>query len=431
MLQKNIIRHVHCLIMLLSFCFPAFSAETRETHVTKENNKTVISFFSFRPTDKAVWDEINKRELIPGVSVDAKVIVRNHYFDAILLQVQNGNADLFLWQPGASTLKPLIDHRLIKPYTKDLSQMNEGALAGARGPDGQVYGVPFAVQVQSIMVNKKVLKKNGIYTTPKNITELEQIFKKLKDAGLTPMHFAGAETWYISQIMGEVFAAGLIDEKFAQGLIEGNKCFTSPEYTVIFDTLERWRVNGYINTDAASSSYFDTYTAVSFGSSAMSFEGGWMTSKAEPYYRMDPNYEFDFWSVPGVSAKFTAFGDGSYQVATTSKHIDAAQKVLDFTTTKQFAELFAEHVEQLPAYGGKITIKPGDLQTMSNIVAEKSYPVSLFNSYALNRGSPSYNQLFEQAVTAILKGSKTSKDVVRDIQTGLNSWRYVGYDQCP
>ncbi|MBU2986038.1 extracellular solute-binding protein [Saccharophagus degradans] len=393
-------------------------------------SNTTVTFYTWRPVDIAVWEEVNRLNLIPSVRIETKSIVRAYYFDATLLNIQNKNADIFLWQPGASNLKTLIERDYIAPYKQDLSHMNAGALAGALGPDGQYYGVPFAVQMQSIMVNNKLARKLGVDRKPATLKELENHFSIIKSAGITPIFFSVSEGWYVSQLMGEVFTAGLLEESFTQGLIDGTQCFNTPQYTQIFDTYKRWLDAGYVNTNAKSATYYDMFTAVSFGNAVMSIEGGWMTSKAEPYYTMDANYEFAFWPIPGKSGKYSAFGDGTFQVAKNSPNLEAAQKVLQFTATKKFAELFAKFAQQLPAYGSKIDMPPGDLNTMATLVAEKSYSVSPFNSYALNRGEPNYNELFRQAIVKLTQKEITPTKASQFIQDGLNSWNYVGSAKC-
>lgn len=389
-----------------------------------------LDLLTWRPVDQKVWDAINQQQLLPGIKVNARPVVRAYYFDVVKLKIQNKEADLFLWQPGASRLKELIDKGFIEPYEKDLSMMNVGALAGAIGPDGQYYGVPFAVQLQALLVNMKEARKAGVTHKPSTIAELETAFDKFKQAGKTPIYFAVNEGWYISQLMGEVLTAGLVEEKVTQELIDGTRCFTDSSYTLIFETLQRWQKMGYINPNVTTATYYDMFTAVSFGNAVSSIEGGWMTSRAEPYYTMDPSYEFGFWTIPGTAGKYSAFGDGTFQVAANSPNKAAAQQVLDFTTTKKFAELFAKHIQQLPAYGGKINIAAGDLRTMSELVAKNSYSVSLFNSHALNRTEPSYKTLFREAVQALLAKKLSPQQASKHIQEGLNEWEYAGASQC-
>ncbi len=389
-----------------------------------------VYFHTWRATDKILWDEVNKQNLIPGVRVESQMVMRAYYIEALTLLMQNNEADIFLWPPGASNLASLMEAQFIKPYPNSLEQMNKASLPAATGTDGLVYGVPFAVQMQSLMLNNKVVKKHGISSRPTSLAQLEQHFATLKSAGVTPLYFPGGENWYIAQIVGEVMLAGLVDESFALKLLEGKACFVSPEYKVVFETLHSWVEKGYMQEKLIDANYYEMYTSVSLGNAAMSLEGGWMTSKAEPYYKMDSSYEFEFWPVPGKSAKFVAFGDGSFQMSQTSNEFEATQKVLDFTATKKFAELFAKYIQQLPAYGGEIDIEPGDLKRMASILANESYQVSLFAAYSLNSGSPTYNDLFVRAVQAILKGSKSPQQAVKFIQKSLNERGYVGAQMC-
>ncbi|WGO97168.1 methyl-accepting chemotaxis protein [Saccharophagus degradans] len=130
------------------------------------------------------------------------------------------------------------------------------------------------------------------------------------------------------------------------------------------------------------------------------------------------------------SGKYSAVSDGTFQVAKNSPNLEAAQKVLQFTATKKFAELFAKFAQQLPANGSKIDMPLGDLNTMATLVAEKFYSVSPFNSYSLDRGELNYNELFRQAIVKLTQKELTPTKAWQFIQDGLNSWNYVGSAKC-
>lgn len=411
------------------FCRTIISALIIFTSLCSYAN-TELSFYTWREQEKKLWNEINRQQLIEGVTVNTKVILYESYRPHILLELQNSKADLFQWAPGASSLKELIERGFIKPYSGDLSNINSSALLASKGPDEQFYGVPFALQLQSLMVNKKLLNKHGITSAPSSMKNLDETFSKLKSKGVNPLHIAGAANWYVSQLLAEVLMAGLVDENFAQGLVEGTECFNDARYSEIFTVLRQWKAAGFINSNAATEDYGAMNNSVALGNSAMAFDGGWKTGSSSNFFQVDPNYQFAFWALPGMSGKVYALGDGSYQVGLTSPHSSAAQRVLEFTTTKQFAEMFAKHVGELPAYGGSISMAPGVLKTMANLLAEKTYPVSLFTAYQLNRGSPNYNTLVIEATNAVLKGDKTPEQAAMHIQQGLNSWHYIGQSRC-
>lgn len=389
-----------------------------------------VKFYTWRKQDPAFWDAVNQQNLIPGVTVDAVAISRELYEPFIKLQLQSNKAEFFLWKPGASNLKELIEYDFIEAYTDDLSMMNPSAMIASKGPDGMFYGVPFAIQLQSIIVNQKLLNQHKVSGQPSDLDDLTSRFKTLKSNGIAPIHLAGAENWYLAQVVAEVLIAGLVEETFAAELVTGKQCFTSPKYQVIFDVLSEWVEKGFTNSDVTTASYGVMSRNVGLGNSAMAVEGGWMIGPTSMFYKIDPDYKFDFWSVPGASDKVYVLGDGSYQIAKHAQKQEALRKVLRFTTTRKFAELFASKVNELPAYGLDMTIEPGVLKDMAAMAVDKSYSVSLFNEYPLNSGMPTYNSLVTDALKAILNGSQSPRQAAESIQQGLNSWGYVGAKNC-
>src|SRR5690606_5957929 len=113
-----------------------------------------------------------------------------------------------------------------------------------------------------------------------------------------------------------------------------------------------------------------------------------------------------------------------------STKLELAQQVLDFTATKEFAELFVTHVGELPAFGGEYAVEDPRLQEIARLVAEDSGSGTPFFSYALNSGQPSYGSLLETGYQEMLSGTATPAEVARKIQDGLNSWNYAGTANC-
>lgn len=389
-----------------------------------------LSLYTWRTQEKPLWDEINRQQLIPGVRVNAKSITYNAAQPYILLELQNNTADLFQWTPGAANLKPLIEQEFIRPYPDSLNTINASAKVASQGPDGRYYGVPFALQLQALLVNQKLVNKHGIGTEPRTIEALESHFSALLDNNITPVQMAGTADWYISQLVSEVMLAGLVNGADAQAIINGEQCFTDAPYQTVFDTLHRWKQAGYINSNVLTEDYPGVNNAVALGNAAMSPDGGWKTSPLSTYYQIDPDYQFGFWGVPGAGNKVYALGDGSYQVNHNSRHADAAYKVLAFTTTATFAQLFVEHVKELPAYNGQLTITDPVLKRMNTLVSERAYAHSFFSAYALNRQEPSYKTAFISAFRQLMAAEISPKQATRAIQDSLNSWGYVGASRC-
>ncbi len=408
------IRLLFCLILGSASCLTFVRAET-------------LSVYTWRGQDVGIWEEINKQGLIPGITIELNTADRDSYNAMISLQIQNGSADLFMWPAGAVNLGKLIEHNFIEPYTGDLSSLNPSSLMAGKGADGYNYGIPFAVQLQSMMVNKELLAEHGINEEPRNINDMESAFRKLKSAGITPVYITGSAGWYLAQIVSEVMVSGLVDDKFAKQLVEGQVCFTDKKYQLVFDTLKSWLQEGYINGDAMETDYSVLVKYVALKNAGMTIDGAWTTSW---YYNVVPDYKFDFWSVGGQAGKVYAHGDGTFQVAATSEKLESAKRVLEFTKTQKFAELWVEFVGEIPAYGGQMNLPDGVVKQMTEILSQKSYAGNLFSAYDINKGNPSYNALVTEAIQGVIKGNKTPKQAVADIQAGLNSWQYIGHQKC-
>lgn len=390
---------------------------------------TEIDIYTWRSQERVMWDAINSQHLIPGVKVNIKALKYESYVPHLILNLQNNTADMFQWAPGASSLKKLIEHGFIEPFDGDLSNINTSALLASKGPDNQYYGVPFALQLQSLVINKKLLNKYNINQQPENMADLDRIFTTLKANDIAPIHIAGSENWYLNQLVGEVLLAGIVEESFAQQLIDGTACFTEPEYVETLNVLNNWLTNGDLNNNAAKESYGGISNSIALGNSAMAIDGGWRTNPTSTFFQVDPNFEFYFWPIPGKSNKVYALGDGSYQVNNNSENAEAAKKVLRFTASRKFAELFAKYVKELPAYGGEMTISDPMLNRLSGIVSN-AYQVSLFNAYELNKQDPSYRTLVMNGLKDLLNKRKSPVAISQDIQAGLNSWNYPGSQHC-
>lgn len=393
---------------------------------------TTVSVYTWRDQEGPLWDIISQRNLIPGIKIDHRVIrYEKHetYQPHVLIELLHRKADVFQWGPGAANLKRLIDEGFIAPNQADISDMNKSALLASLGPDGNYYGVPFALQLQSLLVNNKILNDLGIHQQPETLSEFNSALEKIKQSGVTPIHYAAASGWLINQVVAEVMISGLVDKNFAANLTKGTACFTDREYYQIFETILDWKRKGFINENWESEGYSGMGSAIAIGNSAMSFDGGWKTGPSSILWQVDPDFQVGFWSVPGKSGQVYALGDGTYQVNHKSPRAKAAYRVLQYTATKEFAELFAEHVKELPAYGGKLNIANPMLNKMSSLVSN-AYPISLFGSYALNKQEPSYNELVLTAFTDVLKQNKTPKEAAQTIQDELNKWKYIGYKNC-
>jgi raffinose/stachyose/melibiose transport system substrate-binding protein len=388
-----------------------------------------VTLYTWRIQEQPLWDYINANKVLGDTTVKVVQINSDDYDAKLRIALQSPGVDLFQGRAGAAWLKPLIEAGSIQPTTTDLSSMAPGTMDAARGPDGKLYGVPFAVQMEGFLYNTKVFADNGI-SPPKTLDELAADADKLKAAGVTPINFGARSGWWLNQVVGEAMTAGMVSDDLSAKLISGEACFTDPEFVATLQTVKDWQDKGYLNDSAMADDYGAMRTSVAMGDSAMMLDGGWSMGPASPMYTVNADLKIGFFPVPGKNGKVYAFGDGTYLVNANSANAAEAQKVLDFTATKDFAELFVKNVGELPAFGGAYTVEDAGLKAVAEAVATNSAGPTPFFAYALNSGEPSYGTLVADGYQAMLSGQISPADLAKKIQDGLNSWNYVGAAHC-
>ncbi len=397
--------------------------------MTSSASAETVKLYTWRVQELPLWQYISDNDVLGDIDVEAVLIQSDSYDSKLRVDLQSEGIDLFQGRAGAAWLSSFIDSGTIQPTTVDLSALAPAALDAARGPDGQLYGVPFAIQMESFVYNTQVFAEHGI-TPPTTLEELNAASATLMAAGVNPINFGARSGWWLNQVVGEAMTAGLVPDDFAAKLVSGEACFTDPTFVATLETVKGWQDAGYMNASAMADDYGAMRTAVAMGDSAMMIDGVWSTGPASPMYEINPELEMAFFAVPGGNGKVYAFGDGTYQVNASSAHLAAAQRVLEFTASREFAELFVQHVGELPAYGGAYTVEDPRLKVVAELIANNSAAPTPFFAYSLNSGEPSYGTLVADGYQAMLSGTLSPADFAKKIQDGLNSWGYVGTANC-
>ena len=390
-----------------------------------------ITIYSWRIQELDMWKHISDAGLIDGVTINYLGLDGDTYETKLRTDLQSGGPDIFQGRAGAAWLASFIDSGVVAPLDSsvDVSGIAAAALAAGQGADGQQYGVPFAIQMESIIYNKGVFAANNI-AVPTTMDEFNTAADALKAAGVTPISFGGRSGWWLNQVVGETMTAGMVSDETAGKLVSGEACFTDPEFVATMEAVKSWQDAGYMNGAPLADDYGAMRTAVALGEAAMMIDGVWSSGPTSPLYEIDPELELGFMPVPGPNGKVYAFGDGSYLGNANSEHADAVNKVLAYTATAEFAQLFADMVGELPAYGGAYEIEDARLALVAGMIADNSSAQTPFFAYALNSGTPSYGQLVADGYQELLNGDTTPAETAQKIQDGLNSWGYVGAAHC-
>lgn len=390
---------------------------------------TTLELYTWRIQDQALFDYINENNLIPGVTINANVYPgADEHETKLRIDFQTNRPDLYHAKAGTAWIQPWIDAGVAAPVSElgvDLSDFSDAALFGATAADGNVYGVPFVMQMESILYNKAVVKDE-----PKNLAELEALFAELKDQGITPLHVDGRDGWYLNQVLHEAVLAGMTSDDWAQKVVVGEACFTDDVYVDAWETFKSWQDKGYMNPTPLADDYGAMRTGVALGTSAMMIDGIWSATPASPMFEIDPSLELGYMAVPGENNKVFGFMDGYITYNPNSEKQDAVKKVLEFYTTKEFAQLFAEQVEAIPAASHKINVDNDRVNSAAALIASDALPALPFFTPALNSGEPTYQQLTAAGLQELLGGKTTAREMAEKIQKTLNSQGYIGAENC-
>ncbi len=399
------------------------------TALTSIATAETLKLYTWREQEIPLWEYISENDLIGDVDVEVVWIQGENYDSKLRIDLGNNVPDMFQGRAGAAWMKPYIDAGTIEPLALDSSVFAQSSLPAATGYDGKVYGVPFAIQMQSVVYNKAVFEDQGI-EVPTSLDDLESTMAALSDAGITPMAFGAAAGWWLNQVVGEVVTAGLVGDEVAAGLINGSACFTDSEFVAALETIQSWNEAGYLGATPLADDYGAMRTAVALGEAAMMIDGAWSTGPASPMYEINPDLEMGFFAIPGDSGKVYSFGDGSYHINVKSEKRAAANSVLAFTASQEFAELFTELVGEIPAFGEDYTVEDARLNEIVSHITGNSLSVTPFFASELNASNPSYGELSAAGYQELIAGDIDAAGLAAKIQDGLNSWGYVGAENC-
>jgi raffinose/stachyose/melibiose transport system substrate-binding protein len=407
----------------------AVAAATLVTSNLAFAEDTVLQLYTWREQDQAVFDYINENNLIPGVRIKSNVYNgAGEHETKLRIDFQTNRPDLYHAKAGTAWIQPWIDAGVAAPVTDlgiNLENFGDAALFGATGVDGKVYGVPFVMQMQSILYNKAVVKSE-----PKNLQELEALFESLKGQGIVPLHVDGRDAWYLNQVLHETILAGMTDDKWSQDVVVGEACFTDDVYVDAMERFKSWQDKGYMNPTPLADDYGSMRTGVALGTSAMMIDGIWSATPSSPMYEIDPSLELGYMAIPGASNKVYGFVDGHIAYNPNSKNTAAIKKVLEFYTTKEFSQLFADKVEAIPASTHKINVEVERVNQAAKLIGTNALPGLPFFTPALNGGEPTYQALTAAGLQELLAGKSTAKEMAEKIQKTLNAQGYVGAKNC-
>ncbi len=165
-------------------------------------------------------------------------------------------------------LRPLTDQEWVKDIKPAIKPM-------ITDDNGDVFVLPVNMDIAGIVYNVDVLEKSGVNVDElKTWSDFEVALQKIKDAGFTPIHMGGKDSWTIGQFFDWVAPSFYITDdskNYREELLDGT--FDWNLWGEIATMFEKWNKAGYFNVDSLTSDYLTDIKSLAEGKVAFEFYG--------------------------------------------------------------------------------------------------------------------------------------------------------------
>jgi raffinose/stachyose/melibiose transport system substrate-binding protein len=392
--------------------------------VAADAEEVTLTVWSWRTEDEAAYKEIFAvyEEQNPNVTIEFVPYVNTDYNNILATGLAGSGGPDVAQLRAYGGLQPLVEAGQLLPLDGEvatLDDFDDEVLDGARGlEDGNVYGVPFGIQALVAFYHQDIFDELGL-EEPEDWVGFMEILDALEASEYEPIANGGGDEWMLPIVHEAVGAARYGASDFREDVLAGERDFTDPDYVASIGLVDE--LVPYMPDQAVGVNYNDSRALFTTGRAA-TFIGG--------------SFEIGFWRSDAPDAQIGAFRlpadpswpsdavtpgwvDGSYGVSAMSEHPEEATALVEWMGSTEFAQLFANEINQLPALPG---IEPQDelLGEVAALYEEAPTPYMLLTDFRY--GEPSGTDLIGAGIAQMMLGDATPEDVADSVQRGVEQW---------
>ena len=194
-----------------------------------------LDAWSWRTEDVDAYNELfNAYEAEhEGVDINFEAFLNTEYNTLTATSLQAGEAGDVVMTRSYGGVKPWIDGGYLVPLddkVETLVNFSPTALDAVRSQEnGQVYGVPFAIQTLQMYYNKAIFEELGL-SEPETWDEFLTINETLLEAGYIPLAITGKDAWMLPIFHSIVGAGSYGGNDFVKGILNGSRSFDDPAF---------------------------------------------------------------------------------------------------------------------------------------------------------------------------------------------------------
>lgn len=386
---------------------------------------TELVIETWRVDDAALWKERilpRFQAKYPDITVRLDPIASATYPQTLLKRLEEGKGgDLITCLPYDQSLSLFQKGYLLEltelPGMENFPSFAKAAWQTDTG--AQVFCLPIASVIQGFYFNEDIFKELGL-APPKTRDEFFAVLAKVKaDGRYQPLALAAHDNWVVSELgfqnIGPNYWRG---EDGRMALVEGKARFTDPQYVAVFDELARWQP--YIGPAPAEATEAQAVEAFASGKSAMIVAGSWAITQ------FDGKVKFGAFAPPvakeGDPCYFTDHTDMGIAINAASKNKEAAQKLVEWMASAEFAELFSNAVPGFFSLSNHFfELKNPVASTMMGWRDTCDSTIRVAAQF-LSRGQPSLTEELSEVSQAVVLGQMTPLAAAERLQQGLQAW---------
>ncbi|WP_426445923.1 ABC transporter substrate-binding protein [Paenibacillus sp. S-38] len=403
-------------VSLLAGCGGSPSAQTApaagDGKQAAASGPVTLSFLHWRGEDvKSLNGLIEKfQQENPNIKVEMQTMPSDQYQSGAQAKLTDGTSgDVFASSPGAQ-FEALAKAGLFTDLSGEsfLANFNE-SLIGPGKKDGKQLAVPYQLVYNDPIYNVKLFEKYGL-TPPKDWDGFLALCAKLKEAGVIPIAFAGADIGP-GQFMNTMVMNNLpSDDAFVQ-VGEGKAKLTDEWWVKTLSQFKELNDKGYFQPNALGTK--DPAAGALFiqEKAAMLASGSYQLAQNQ---KQNPNLEQKLLApitTAADKAKYEGVHTSTFLLAVNSKskHPAEAKKFLEFLSRKETAGTYANET------GQNVTVKDVQYTSKELLAAgEWSAKKTIFQPrFTITNGE------IQKAVTGSIQavlGGKSAEDAAKEAQ---------------
>ncbi len=380
-----------------------------------------LSMWSWRTEDIDAYNEILAAYTAenPDLTVDFEAFLNTEYNTLVSTSLQAGDAGDVVQTRSYGGVKSWIDGGYLEPLDgrESLANYDASVLDAVRSQEnGQVYGVPFALQTLQMFYNKAIFTELGL-SEPTTWDEFIALNDALLAAGYIPMATTAKDAWMLPILHSVVGAGSYGGDAFMEGVLSGEATFEDPAFVESIQAVKDLQT--YFPPDVTAVSYTDSQTLFTTEMAAMFPGGSW---EGAYFAGQNPDLELGVFAVPakGTDAQLSSwFVDGAWAVSTSADDKEAALAFVDWLGSPAFGQLFTDRLAQISPIAG---VTPTDplLQEIVALYDEAATPYLLLVHFRY--GTPSGTDVIGEAMQRLFLDDMSAEEVAADLQSQLSSW---------